>query len=68
MPVLEKARRKEGIKATIIGDRLLVIGKSYFFDKIPKERQEVPVLLSATHDDEPGSLPVNDYSGKDRTV
>ena len=37
VPALKKARKREGTKATIIGDRLLVNGKSYSFDKIPKK-------------------------------
>jgi len=41
VPALKKARKREGTKATTIGDRLLVNGKSYSFDKIHKKWQEV---------------------------
>ena len=67
MPALKKARKKEGTKATIIGDRLLVNGKSYSFDKIPKKWQQVSldeeILRRATHDEEPEqtlAIQVND--------
>ena len=39
IPALKKARQNQGNKATIIGDRLLVNGKRYSFDKIPKKWQ-----------------------------
>ena len=67
MPALKKARKKEGTKATIIGDRLLVNGKSYSFDKIPKKWQQVSpdeeMLRRATHDEQPEqtlAIQVND--------
>ena len=57
VPALKKARKMEGTKATIIGDRLLVNGKSYSFDKIPKKWQEVSpdeeMLTGAIYDEEP---------------
>ena len=61
IPALKKARQNQGNKATIIGDRLLVNGKRYSFDKIPKkwqsnegdgnlaERNEVPAPIQASH-------------------
>ena len=67
VPALKKARKREGTKATIIGDRLVVNGKSYSFDKIPKKWQEVSpeeeMLWRATHDEEPEqalAIQVND--------
>ena len=64
---LKKARKREGTKATIIGNRLLVNGKSYSFDKIPKKWQEVSLdeemLREATRDEEPEqtlAIQVND--------
>ena len=67
VPALKKARKREGTKATIIGDRLLVNGKSYSFDKITKKWQEVSpeeeMLWRATHDEEPEqalAIQVND--------
>ena len=57
VPALKKDRKREGTKATIIGDRLLVNGKSYSFDKIPKKWQEdspdEEMLTGAIHDEEP---------------
>ena len=57
MPALKEDRKREGTKATIIGDRLLVNGKSYSFDKIPKKWQEdspdEEMLTGAIHDEEP---------------
>ena len=58
---LKKARQNQGNKATIIGDHLLVNGKRYSFDKIPKkwqsnggdgnlaERNEVSAPSQASH-------------------
>ena len=66
MPALKKARKREGSKATIIRDRLLVNGKSYSFDKIPKWQEVSPdeeMLRRATHDEEPEqtlAIQVND--------
>lgn len=67
VPALKKARKREGTKATIIGDRLLVNGKSYSFDKIPKNWQEVSpeeeMLRRASHNEEPEqtlAIQVND--------
>ena len=64
---LKKARKREGTKATIIGDRLLVTGKTYSFDKIPNKWQEVSLdeemLWRATHDEDPEqalAIQVND--------
>ncbi|KAL9978135.1 hypothetical protein ACROYT_G015622 [Oculina patagonica] len=37
IPAFKKARETEGTKAAIIGDRLLINGKKYTFDKIPKK-------------------------------
>ena len=58
MPALKNARKCEGTKATIIGDRLLVNGKRYSFDKIPRKWQNVSQapddeMHNATHDEEP---------------
>jgi len=57
VPALKKARKREGTKATIIGDRFLVNGKSFSFDKIPKNWQEVSsdeeMLGRAIYDEEP---------------
>ena len=67
VPALKKARKREGTMATIIGNRLLVNGKSYSFDKIPKKWQEVSLdeemLRGATRDEEPEqtlAIQVND--------
>ena len=66
VPALKKARKREGTEATIIGDRLLVNGKSYSFDKIPEKWQVSPdeeMLRRATHDEEPEqtlAIQVND--------
>ena len=62
VPALKKAREREGTKTTIIGDCLLVNGKSYSFDKILKKWQEVSPER-ATHDEEPEqalAIQVND--------
>ena len=58
VPALKNARKCEGTKATIIGDRLLVNGKRYSFDKIPRKWQNVSQapddeMHNATHDEEP---------------
>ena len=56
VPALKNARKSEGTKATIIGDRLLVNGKRYSFDKIPKKWQDVSPddeMHSASHVEEP---------------
>ena len=56
VPALKNARKSEGTKATIIGDRLLVNGKRYSFDKIPKKWQDVSSddeMHSASHVEEP---------------
>jgi len=54
-------KKGEGIKGTIIRDRLLFNGKSYSFDKINKKGQEVStdeeMLERATHDEEPEEPP-----------
>ena len=67
VPALKKARKREGTKATIIADRLLVNGKSYSFDKIPKKWQKVSpdeeMLGRTSHDEEPEqtlAIQVND--------
>ena len=36
VPALKEAKKLEGTKATIVGDRLIVNGKRYTFDKIPE--------------------------------
>ena len=58
VPALKNARKCEGTKATIIGNRLLVNGKRYSFDKIPRKWQNVSQapddeMHNATHDEEP---------------
>ncbi|KAL9972411.1 hypothetical protein ACROYT_G018709 [Oculina patagonica] len=57
VPALKNARKCEGTKATIIGDRLLVNGKRYSFDKIPRKWQNVSQapddeMHNTTHDEE----------------
>ena len=37
VPAMKEARKIAGMRATIIGDRLIVNGKRYTFDKIPKK-------------------------------
>ena len=39
VPALKKAREDEGNKASIVGDRLIVNGKRYSANKIPKRWQ-----------------------------
>ena len=68
VPALKNARKSEGTKATIIGDRLIVNGKRYSFDKIPKKWQNASPaddeMHSASHDEEPEQAQAsqtNDY-------
>ena len=37
VPAMKEARKTAGTRATITGDRLIVNGKRYTFDKIPKK-------------------------------
>ena len=40
VPAMKEAKKTEGTKATITGDRLIVNGKRYTFNQIPKKWKE----------------------------
>ena len=62
VPALKKAKAVPGVKASIVGDKLVVSGRSYTFNKIPMkwrndqvQQQDVPAQESQSLDD-PTSL------------
>ena len=62
VPALKKAKAVPGVKASIVGDKLVVSGRSYTFNKIPMkwrndqvQQQNVPAQESQSLDD-PTSL------------